>query len=206
MNLKLGLRGLSILDKLTRGAIVISFGKDNPQVPGNGPVLAAFEAQQERLTAHLQNVAILEGELRAARALLATQEKEWDSAFGALGSFTESATGGVPAAVLSAGFDVRRTATTLPPVEAPTELAVEFTGSPGETLLSWKRPKGGIAFIMQWSAEVFVEDSWQYCGTVTDTQAKLRVAEPGQYVWFRVAAVFSSGTGPWSAPIARAVF
>ena len=205
VNLKLGLRGLSIVDKLTKGACVISLGTDNPQVPGNGPVLAAFEEQQERLAAHLQRVADLETDLRAARAVLAMQEREWDSAFGALGTFTESATGGVPVAVLGAGFDVRRTAGTLPQVEAPTEVTVEFTDRPGETLLTWKRPKGAVAFIMEWAVDFRDEASWQYCGTVTDTQAKLRVAGPGQRVWFRVAAVSSRGTGPWSTPVARQV-
>ena len=206
MNLKLGLRGLSIVDKLTKGTCVISLGTDNAQVPGNGPALAALKEQQERLTAHLQQVANLEADLRAARTALAMQEKEWDSAFGALGIFTESATGGVPEAVLGAGFDVRRTAGTLSQVEAPAEVTVEFTDRPGETLLTWKRPTGAVAFIMQWAADFRDDASWQYCGTVTDTQAKLRVAGPGQRVWFRVAAVSSRGTGPWSTPVARQVF
>ena len=58
---------------------------------------------------------------------------------------------------------------------------------------------------MEWAVDFRDEASWQYCGTVTDTQAKLRVAGPGQRVWFRVAAVSSRGTGPWSTPVARQV-
>ena len=143
--------------------------------------------------------------LRAARTVLAGQEKEWDSAFGAVGTFTESATGGVPAALLGAGFDVRRTAGPLPPMEAPKEVTVELTELPGESLLTWKRPKGAVAFVMQWAADYRAEASWQNCGTVTDTQAKRTVAEPGQRVWFRVAAVSSRGTGPWCMPVARLV-
>lgn len=178
INLKLGIRGFSILEKLNKGTLVISFSKDNPAVPGNGPVLAAFETQQDLLQAQIERVRVLEGELRAARAALASEESAWDSAFRTLGIFTESATGGMPAAVLGAGFDLRRTARTLPQVEAPTEVTVDFTDWPGESLLTWKRPKGAVAFILQWTADFRDEASWKSGGTVTDTQEKLRVAEP----------------------------
>lgn len=205
MNLKLGLRGLSILDKISKGACALTCGTDNPKVPGNGPVLAAFQTQQERLVALQAEVGSLEVELRAARARVAEQEKVWDSAYGALGIFTESATAGEPDALFSAGFDVRRKATALPAVEAPEKVTVEFTERPGESLIAWKRPKGAASFVVQWSADLGEGASWHYGDTVTDTQARLSVTQPGQCVWFRVAAVSARGTGPWSTPAARPV-
>ena len=98
---------LSVVDKCSRGTVVINSSTNNPLVPGNAEQLADFVQRQEALVAK-------NAEVEVARAILATllserdvAEEEWDRGIAFLAGVTEALTNGDRTAMLSAGFGVR---------------------------------------------------------------------------------------------------
>jgi len=193
------------MEKLTKGATIISMSTNNPLVPGNKPALTDFQSKQDALAA--KNALVL-----ATRELLRTQtadrdaaEVEWDDSCTRLADFTQTATGGDEVAILSSGFGVRRANTPKPPLTAPQNLSVRTNGSPGVSKLRWDPVTGAASYLVQCSPDPITETSWTQVASPTKASAEIPGAEPGKLCWFRVAAVGPTGQGPWSLPAQRPV-
>jgi hypothetical protein len=194
-----------ILDKkLDFGQRVINMGEGNVNVPGNTVPLAAFStAQAELNTAKLD----YEEALKDCEELLVirnTKLEAWNGALTCLAGFTENATQGVAAKILSAGFDVRAERTPPQPLAAPSNVKVQTNGSPGVTKLSWKL-SGADSYVVQCSMTPEDPNSWEQVLVTTKTRAEVPGAEPGKICWFRVAGVNAIGQGPWCTPAQRPV-
>ena len=197
--------GLSVDSKIARGACIISKSTGNPLVPGNGPTLAAFSAEQSAfITA---NTAVLSARenLRQQTAARAAAEKRWTDKCNNLADFTQIATNGDEVAILSTGFGVRGANTPPQPVAAPENLKVSTNGSPGISKLRWKPVTGAVSYLVEMSPDPITNDSWVQVDTPTKASAEIPGAEPGTACWFRTAAVGAAGDGPWSEPARRPV-
>lgn len=196
---------LPIVEKLGKGATIISMSTDNPNVPGNEAALAAFAAVQAELAA--ANAAYFSA-VTTAQALLTVRDGlvvKWNSALNGLAGFTECATGGKPVKILGAGFDVRSGKSPPRPVTQITRVAVAYTGTPGYSDVTWQRDPHADAYRVQWSPEEITDDGWREIGVVTEASFRGNGATPGQRCWYRVAGVNRLGQGPWSDPALRPV-
>jgi hypothetical protein len=93
-NIAINTSKLPIASKLVKGQDIITKSTNNPDVPGNTTVLAAFSAAQAALDA--ANAAV-EANRQLAKQLMTARENAlavWNTAITGLAGFTESATEG----------------------------------------------------------------------------------------------------------------
>jgi hypothetical protein len=196
---------LPIMDKLLKGQDIITKSTTNPNVPGNAAALTAFTNAQADLEA--ANTAY-ESNRQTGVQLLAVRDDAvlaWNTALNGLAGVTENATGGEAVKILSAGFDVRATATPKPPLGAPTDVQAKTNGSPGVTKLTWSPLDGARLYVIQQNLNPTVETGWVQVATSTKARCETNGVEPGSEMWYRVAGVDVIGQGPWSAPTSRPV-
>jgi hypothetical protein len=196
---------LPIPMKIQKGQEIISMSTDNPAVPGNAGLLAAFSAAQSALTT--ANNAFEEARQTCKHAMSERDSAldAWNTALTGLAGFTEGATGGDATAILSAGFDVKAPPSPPQPVTQVENVRVAFTGNPGYSEVRWKRVTAADAYIVECSPDPITDESWKNMGTVAEVKYVGNGATPGQKCWYRVAAVNRAGRGPWSEPALRPV-
>ena len=204
-NIAINTASLPILGKLAKGQEIITMSTANTNVPGNTTPLAAFSAAQAALTT--ANAAA-----DAARQASKTRTEEqsdaleaWNAGITGLAAFTENATGGDAAKILSAGFDVRAERTPPQPVAQVMNVRVAYNGTPGYSNVRWDRETNSDAYMVQCSAEPITETSWKNMTTVTEAKFTGNGATPGVKCWYRIAGVNRLGQGPWSEPALRPV-
>jgi hypothetical protein len=83
---------------------------------------------------------------------------------------------------------------------APTEFRGETGDLEGTVRLIYRRPVRRCVFVIE-RAEGSSPTRWKHELVTTHTRPVLRDLAPGQYHWFRVAAINKQGRGPWSQPI-----
>ena len=203
--IKIGVNGLTIGDKILRGQNIITKSTGNPNVPGNTAPLAAFSAKQ---TAFQNSVADAIAKREAAKNATLVQdvaEGQWRASLALLAGFTENATGGDAAKFTTAGFEVRGGNTPTPVPEQVLSVNVFLESSPGHSRVTW----GGVAradgYLVQGSADPITPASWTQPVVSTKTVSSANGAAPGQKYWYRVAAFNAAGQGSWSAPAERPV-
>ena len=204
-NLALNISNLSIAQRLTVGTRYLSMGDANPNVPGNGPSLAVLSAAQTALTAA---DAAYEEARQNCKRLMEQRDvalANWNAAAMGLGVFTESATGGVEAKILSAGFDIKAAPQPPQPVQQILNVRVLFNGTPGYSDVRWKRDPRAEAYVVECCQDPITESGWRNMGTVTEPKYTGNGAIPGKPCWYRVAGVNKLGQGVWSEPALRPV-
>ena len=86
------LSGLTVDQKIARGASIISQSTGNPLVPGNGPTLSAFSAEQSAFEAANTSVIAARDNYRQQLAARAAAERSWTAKCNNLADFTQIAT------------------------------------------------------------------------------------------------------------------
>ena len=61
------------------------------------------------------------------------------------------------------------------------------------------------SYVVQMSPDPITDDSWEHILASTRSSCEVDGAQPGKRCWFRIAAVNSTGQGPWSMPTCRPV-
>lgn len=196
---------LPLAEKLVRGQEIITKSTANPEVPGNAAVLAAFVAVQQALEDAMNEEVAARGAVTQKATVRKDALAAWITGINALAGFTESATGGMAAAIESAGFGVRGPRTPPQPLPAPEGVVARTNGTPGHTLLSWPPLPGAKSYMVEQSPDPMTGTSWSFACNCTTAAADLDGAEPGKRFWYRVAGVNAKGQGPWSEPSCRPV-
>ncbi len=201
----LNLNGLSVPEQIGKGDDAIEKSTNNPKVTGNADELAEFVTAHTALgTVHTA----CESARTTAKAKTAERKaalKTWKAKLKALAAKTEDLTEGLPADVLSAGFELKSQPTPPQPLEAPMDLHVATNGTPGMSELDWTPPPGAVSFLVETCADPITPEGWEQIATPTKAACKVNGAEPGKKRWYRVAGVNALGQGPWSEPEARPV-
>ena len=203
--IKIDVTRLSVAQKLVASAEFINLGTGNPNVPGNAALLTALTTAQTALQA-------AECAAEEARTVAKQRTKDrdaaldgWTTAVNNLAGFTQSATGGDPGKILSAGFDVCKPPTPVPTPEGVLGLTVQLNGSPGHSRVSWNATDGADGYLLQGSPDPMTPSSWRTPVISMKTKIDANGAAPGEPYWYRVAAFNSGGQGPWSQPASRPV-
>ena len=196
---------LALSGKILKGREIITKSTDNPEVPGNATVLAAFVTKQTGLEDAVDAELAARGTLTQMITLRKAALADWTTGLNALAGFTESATDGEPAPIESAGFGVRSPRTPPQPLPAPIKLVAKTNGTPGHTLLSWEPLAGAKSYVVQISPDPMTATSWTFACSCTTAAADVIGAEAGKRYWYRVCAVNGKGQGPWSEPACRPV-
>ena len=87
--------------------------------------------------------------------------------------------------------------------EAPKPIFITKGNFPGEVNLSWDAVSGATSYILQISRGR--RGKWKHVDIITEPFYMLTGLRNGSHFFFRVAAVFRNGQGPWSEPFARTV-
>jgi hypothetical protein len=180
-------------------------GQGDANVPGNGPPLAVLEAAQTALAEAQAAFEESQQTTKHLKSLRDTALQNWQAAVTALGVFTESATGGDAAKILSAGFDVKSAPQPPQPVQQILNVRVHFNGTPGYSEVRWKRDRRAEAYVVECCQDPITENGWKNMGTVTEPKFSGNGAIPGKACWYRVAGVNKLGQGVWSEPALRPV-
>ena len=196
---------LNVLQKCEKGQSIITKSTANPLVPGNTAALASFSTKQAALVAANAAVVVARETLSQLIIQRNTAEVGWDSEVALLASFTESATGGVAASIVSAGFGVRGANTPPQPLTAPESVVADTNGSPGNTKVRWNALAGAVSYLVQVSPDPITAQGWKTVATPTKSSCETDGIDPGKVYWYRVAGVNPVGAGPWSAPACREV-
>ena len=199
--------GLPLVDKLVKGQDIITKSTNNPAVPGNATLLAAFVVAQEDLDFANKAEVAASSAVPAKMTAREVAQENWMERLNLLASFTESATAGDAEAIESAGFAVRsaRTPPQPQPLPAPTRLVADTTEKPGYTELGWEPVVGAKSYVVQISADPIAPGSWAFAATCTAARIEVNGADAGKRHWYRVSAVNARGQGPWSEPACRPV-
>lgn len=116
-----------------------------------------------------------------------------------LGDYVSSVADGNELAILSMGFEVRRTPQPAPEPAAPVGLLAEMNAHPGQALLRWSPERHALTYMVQVN-RVSPDDAnaWENLGVVTGARFRARGLASARVHWFRVAAIGTKGMGPWS--------
>jgi hypothetical protein len=205
--IKINVSNLPVAEKLARGATFQAMGASNPNVPGNGPVLAELATAQTALQAALLACEEARNVSKQRTAECQVAMVTWMNSVTNVASFTQSVTGGDAGKMLSAGFEVCNPPTPLPVPElvAVTGVTVALDAMPGHSEVSWNPVPGADGYLVQGSADPITATSWLWPEIAMATQCGCNGALPGQKYWYRVAAFNGAGQGPWSSPTERPV-
>lgn len=205
--IKINVANLPVAEKIQRAASFLAMGASNPNVPGNGPVLAELTTAQTALEAAVLACEEARNVAKQRTAECHTALAAWMTAVTNVASYTQSATGGDAGKILSAGFEVCNPPTPQPVPElvAVTGVSVTLNGQPGHSNVSWAPVPGADGYLVQGSPDPFTPTSWQWPEIALKTHCECNGANPGQKYWYRVAAFNAGGQGPWSSPTERPV-
>lgn len=170
--------------------------KDNPVFPLPEPALAEIAAARTNLEAAM--TAAMDGG-RTATAIRNARTKELKLLLSQLAGYVASVAEGNTLAILSSGFDVRRTPSPSGELVAPPDLQAEISAFPGRVDLRWKPLKHAVAYQVHLNRTDPADGSaWQLAGICTKAKFKVTGLASGTTTWFRVSAVGTTGVGPVS--------
>ena len=116
------------------------------------------------------------------------------------GAYIEVTANGDESKILSAGVQVRATASPVGVPDQVMNLAVTSGDNDGELDLSWDPVANARSYEIQASPDPMTSTSWVGKGSSTKSKGPLTGLTGGARMWIRVRAIASAGAGAWSDP------
>ncbi|MBK7382580.1 MAG: fibronectin type III domain-containing protein [Flavobacteriales bacterium] len=200
--IKIGLAGLSALDKVAKALFIESKLTGNIAFPGAAALLVLLLAARLKLENAI--AAALDGG-KAATFAKNEAEAELDEIITQIAGYVVSVAGHDEALIHSAGFDVRKPSTPIGDLKAPSNLRADLTDKVGEIQADWDPVYGTHEYEFQRnSVEPLIEANWLLLGMTTKSEFLDKGLASGSFHWYRVRARGTAGNSPWSDP-ARAM-
>jgi len=194
---KLALRDKSDaeLENFAQGIVAAMTG--NAYFPNPVPTLDNVMEVVSGYSEALQSVAARQAALREA----VTRKEQWrnslEQTLTFLANYVETASERNEAKIESAAMGVRRAGSRRGVPAQVTNLAAAFGDFPGSLQLNWDRSKGVAGYEVQYQLRQAVAE-WQRYQVVTASRITVMGLTPGSLYAFRVCAIRSAGSGPWS--------
>lgn len=196
--IKIGLDGLTALDKVAKALFIETKLTGNLAFPGAAALLVLLTAARLKLENAI--AATLDGG-KAATFAKNEAEAEVDELITQLAGYVVSVAAGDEALILSAGFEVRKPGSPIGALPAPANLRADLTDKPGEILADWDPVRGSHEFEMQRnSTDPAVEADWSTLGMTTKSKFLDTGLKSGSTHWYRVRARGTAGDSPFSDP------
>lgn len=193
---KKNLKGLTPAQLVDKSKFIEARMQGNLAFPDPVPALADIATARTALEAAI--TAAMDGG-RTATAIRRARAQELELLLGQLAGHVSSIAEGNTLAILSSGFEVRRTPSPVGELPAPTGLDATITAFAGRVDLRWKPVKHAVAYQVHLNRTDPADASaWQLVGISTRTSFRATGLAPASTTWFRVSAVGTAGTGPVS--------
>ncbi|MEZ4791307.1 MAG: fibronectin type III domain-containing protein [Flavobacteriales bacterium] len=196
-SIKVGLDGLSALDKVAKALYIEGKMGPNPAFPTPQPPIADITAARQTL------------ELRIAEALNGGKDATFkkhqaedvlDELIVQEAGYVLSIAGGDEALILSAGFEVRKQASPVGALKAPANLRADLTDQQGQIKAVWDRVNGSHEYEVQRCDADPSTGEWKLLGLTTRSRYLDEGLESGSVHWYRVRAHGTAGDSPFSDP------
>ncbi len=196
--IKVGLDGLSALEKVAKALFIETKLTGNPHFPAAAPFIAMLTTA--RLALESAIAAALHG---GTDNTFAKNEAEaaLDEAIVQTAGHVQSVAGGNEAMILSAGFDVRKPSAPMGPLPKVGNLRADLTDKIGEILADWDSERGAREYELQRNSGDPVDDAaWKTIAFTTRSKHTDSGLPTGTKHWYRVRLMGTGGIGPWSDP------
>ena len=201
----LNLSGASTNEVAVKGSTIVSKMTGNAVYPAPSPALSVITTQVTLLN---QKVTEQKNALQTYQQKTTEVENERENLMNMLfteGFYVTTASGGDEAKILSAGYDVRKTATAVGLLPAPKNVLAAEGANDGEIVGTWDKVTGAKSYIVEMSTEIDSPENWYHHLTVTKTKCLITGLASGTRVWIRVAAINGAGQGAYSDPSVKTV-
>jgi hypothetical protein len=201
---KLELNRKSVSQKIDLGKTIVTKMTGNATYATPNPPLAGITAAVNALSGATAEVELARKNLEAKYNALNVAETAFDTVVTQLGNYVENISNGDEAKILSAGMDVRKEASspgTLPDKVASVNATVG--DSAGEIDLSWDKVAGAKSYVVETALSSMDPMEWKHMLVSTRSKAEVAALKTGASYHIRVAAVGSTGQGPWSDPVVK---
>jgi len=193
----------SISEKITYGENVTGMmGGDATFATIAALISAAADATTELETAKNAKDAA-EAAAKAATDVQHTKEEEFDEAFTELGNGVDNIAKGDKTIIDKAGMDSFFPGKAAPVGEMPQviNLSASEGDGDGEIDLHWDKVKGASSYVIERATPN--PSGFTFTGNSTKTSITIKSLTSGTKYWFKVAAIGSAGTGPFSDPATK---
>jgi hypothetical protein len=196
--IKIGLKDLKPTDLIARCRTVEAKMDGNPLFPNPVPSIAELTAAREEL--EHRTVAARHRDLKAV-ALRRTQEAVVVDHLRRLAAYVQSLAQR-PEDVLSAGFQLRRQPTSIAALDRPLGLEARRTDKTGIVSLNWTPVKRTRQYRVEMTSNdpAGASPDWISVGYTSRSRFEVDKLIPGTYYWFRVVALGTVGSSPFSDP------
>jgi len=200
---KLGLKGMTVGDRIKFGKNVVVQMTGNPNFTTPVPALVDVTAKITAAETAVGNAEATRTAAKTATELLDDAAKAMDLVLTQAALYVENISAGDVAKILSSGMSVKDTGAPVGQLLAPQNLYAEVGGGDGEVDLNWKPVLGAKSYLIQMTTDPNVPDSWAFKKNATDSFTAITGLTSGTKYWFRVAAVGAAGQGDFSDPAAK---
>jgi len=200
---KLGLKKMPILDKISLATRIVTAMTGNPDFTTPVPALADITAKTTAARTSYNNALTLRQQAKAATDLQDADEKALDLVLTQAALYVENVSAGNETKISSAGMDVRHRAVRIGELSVPKNLLAKAGGGDGEIILNWDPVRGARSYVVEITTDANVPSSWKHKTNVTESSAAITGLTSGGKFWFRVAGVGAAGQGPFSDPAAK---
>ena len=132
---------------------------------------------------------------KSKTAWMHTKENALDDLLTKLGHYVEDTGSGNADIILLSGFDVRNPKTPVRDLVTPTNLEASTSDATGRINLHWKPVDNAVTYIIEMNSS---NSNWTQIGIVTKAKHTAKNLIPGTRYSFRIAAVGTPGTSPFS--------
>jgi len=196
--IKVGLDGLSPLDKVAKAMFIETKMALNPAFGTPVPALSVLTAARVALEDAI--AAMLNGGKSATFARDAA-EAALDEVIAQLAGYVVSTVGANEALIRSSGFDVRQRGTPIGTLPPPANLRADLTEFQGQIKVVWDRERGAVLYeLYQSDGDPEDEATWKLAAMTTKSRCTVDQLTSGKSYWFRVKAQGTAGESPLSGP------
>lgn len=194
---KLNLKDRSDAELLTFSQQHIAAMVGNPNYATPAPSIVNYQTGHDAFKNALDAAALAAETAKQKTALKDVARLGLETLLTQRGSYVELTSGGDEPKILSANLPVRDLPAPVGTLAAPLDFLATMGDRPGKMYLTWSRVRGAKSYVVEHSEDV-TPRVWKQKAIVTSSKATITDCTPGELCVFRVAAVGSSGQGPWS--------